>query len=339
MTSSSYHALEADDDISYSREVQPVKLDAYFVSEEFSEEQVFAQAVAVTDDAPAAHTLWEPETSEYENVKKYPVFSFLLGVSSASCFIAFMAQGDDHHQGLLIAGIVLYIAYLIEALCVSSSMRFLCNMEASSIEDSEHVAFRNMRMSKPEFHMHISCFHFETRTRMASETYQEDGETKTRTVIETYEEKVITHQASDVKRYASWTDLSGPGPVLQPGFALLKVHVKKAVEFEDADTETSFQQQASAFLLGNMYRDRYFDFHETIDIDHFRLNILLYSNGNVPFHVSPYMYLISTICFASWVHRVFLEKLSMDVTWTLQSKISIRQHDYSIAEGIPAASN
>lgn len=103
----------------------------------------------------------------------------------------------DHFWGLFAW---LYSTYCLEAILVSKTLQYLTHIKLRP----EVIDYYNDMRSKPPFiQWRIECWHWETRTRVVTDS---NGNTRT----ETYQERVVTHTARKVNTINKWTDASFP---------------------------------------------------------------------------------------------------------------------------------
>mmetsp|Transcript_15291 Transcript_15291/g.24868 ORF Transcript_15291/g.24868 Transcript_15291/m.24868 type:complete len:376 (-) Transcript_15291:529-1656(-) len=302
-----------------------------------------------------ASSVFEPTRPLYNKVRHWNVLCFLFTIAS---FVTLVGWGshdfkwnNDHDwdEGLIshnwgVAFIVSYSFMLLECFisgaCGDSTLSFLCNMDMSSAYENEHQKFDELRRNRPRIVMSISCYHYETRTRVVEETYHENGERRTRTKVETYQEKVTTFHTSTDKIIGSWVDMSGNGPHLadiEGHFVGLQVSLDKVLDIEDDGTRDSLAMQTQTFLNMHKYRDMYYDYHERVVIEGFQRNLFLVDRNNSRWYMSVWVYVICSFLFLSWPFRRWVQHRTMQTSWTLRKRISMFPGLYTgITDGVMA---
>mmetsp|Transcript_12302 Transcript_12302/g.23903 ORF Transcript_12302/g.23903 Transcript_12302/m.23903 type:complete len:457 (+) Transcript_12302:116-1486(+) len=282
---------------------------------------------------PMASSTWEPEVVQYTRPGRHLVSLFLTigtALMAIGCLVTIEAPQDEK-EPWQIALVVFGALYLIEAFIAPfltrSTLKFLCNMEHTGMYDFEHNFFVTLRQMPPRLCMHIECYHYESRTRVVREAYKDShGNTHHRDKFESYQERVVTYRKSEDKKYASWIDLSGPGPRLSdvdPKYVGILVHVEKHVEPADEATEADLAQQARTFQENYRLYDTHFDYSESVELQDYRPTIFLHDAERTPWYIGPWTYIFATLCLCSWPYRVYLQRHVMEGHFKVRSRISV----------------
>eukprot|EP01083_Nonionella_stella_P295016 1002698_1 len=157
---------------------------------------------------------------------------------------------------------VVYLLYIIEATCCSSSFKYLKNsMDGQTVY--QWVA--NIKQNAPRIWWKVECYHYETRVEHYTDS---NGNHQTRT----RREKVVTHRASMDYAYGSWCDISKDVTGLDE-YNLTKFTAYKQFAFADKATENDYNMKSAQFRRDND-RDVYQSFYYGVEIDGYKNKML-----------------------------------------------------------------
>jgi len=271
---------------------------------------------------PVADSVFTPEAPLYKAAKRFHLVCLFFTCANVALWSAFFASEKDDEgevNPFLVASIIVYVLYLIEALCLPCSgatSRFVLNMNPHRADAGEHGIFEEMRCKPPEMMMEIECFHNETCTRWVTEYFTDnDGNRRTKQKRETYTEKVVTFRDKRLKKFKSWVDISGLGPRLDEidkKYAGVLVFLKLNVEPDDGETAVDLEQQKSRFIQENKHRDAHYAFSENTSVRGFCSHVLLYEATRLPWFLGPKAYFGATFLLLSFPFRLIFQSHFME---------------------------
>jgi hypothetical protein len=126
--------------------------------------------------------------------------------------------------------------------------------------------------------MTCQCFHYETRTKYATEYYTEyvNGRSvkRTRTSVETYQEKVVTYIGCEIFNYSEWSNNLGflSDEILK--YNVVRIKLFKSWVADNPETKATFNRQYDEFRRKHQDRDTYFESFQVLDINGYKPNVL-----------------------------------------------------------------
>jgi hypothetical protein len=232
--------------------------------------------------------------------------------------VFFQFVGKDLQQPVGIGAACVYALYVVLYL-FSGASTALCNMDSST---AAQAYFAYLRTAPTTITASISCWHYETRTRLVR--YQsEDKKWKTR--VETYQERVDTHTASENWRVGSVRDGSGPAPHF-PGEALVQVRVSQVLDFADARASAVFHAWLQDFFARNN-RDTHHSKQTKMNIVGFdKKHLMMLSDDETrkaPLLANPVLHTLLVILGVAALYELCVLRRIPRARWLLVKNVSV----------------
>jgi len=243
------------------------------------------------------------------------IFTFLLGgfcLAMSVLFLLAFTQVDVVDEWLVepfgIVFILLYLCYISESVCCTKTRRYLTNL---MVDTTIYSHVQAVRQTPPRVSFHNECYHYETRTRLVTQTV--NGRTTTRT--ETYQVKIVTHAAHEEVPLSQWADASQNLSGLER-FALAKVKFGKQYAFGDTQSQAVHQALWASFVARN-HRDTHQHNWETMDVPGFQdVAMFLIDVRLQPWLLRWWAYALAVVFFLGWTYRCWLSSRSAKFRYT-----------------------
>ena len=224
---------------------------------------------------------------------------------------------------IIIANVIVYVIYLFD--CFNAdTLKYLSGGEVNA---SDYV--RRITTNTPTLLEEAHCYHYETRTRQVSNTVTDsDGNSRTEYTTETYEELVTTHTERINISFARVFDHSEV-PDLASQSMLCRVTCLKSW-IPTRETESVYTNIKQRFHAKHMTCDTCRTFSSLMTIVDFRDKVLTCNNKeDIPFAVKHgyTIYIVMSFCLLSWLYRVYLSGVSIDMTLHVKKTVEVLPTD------------
>lgn len=176
-----------------------------------------------------------------------------------------------------------------------------------------------MHQVPPRINMIVTCYHYETRTRVV---YYTDANGNRQSRTETYEEMVVTFVDYGEFSFGSWVDVSKREmPVLNTaGVTRVKIH--PSIILGDQETADDYKRQVAEMLERNRYRDEFTEYSSSDVIPGLERRISAYADLNVkPFWIRPLFFWIATLLQMTWPYRWLFRAKTAKEYYVLKKKV------------------
>jgi len=225
-------------------------------------------------------------------------------------------------ESLSILGAFLFIIFTIMALLRIQGSQTATYLKGLNHDMGVHERVDEFRNATPKLQMEICCYHFETRTRVAS-TGTEGHTSNSATV--TYQEKVVTFLETKDFPIQQATDLSGKIPRTH-GAHLVKLLLDLEVFFADFATKDIWDQEEQDFVEENKYKDTYFEYKRIITLPNMEPKMMsLVSAQEKPIFLGYNYFLLSHAFLMQYLYIMWIRLISVKVAYKIQKAVARTQ--------------